>query len=307
MKLGIGDDTALVAVAQGMALALTTDFSIESVHFSAKLHPPQSVGHRALARSLSDIAAVGGIPKFALISLAISNRTTRAWIEAFYGGLIGLAKRFGVAVIGGDTAVVSGPTTVDVIVAGVVEPARALRRSGARPGDGVYVSGPLGLSALGLQMLKSGARSQGRRTSPAVHAHLYPEPRCMLGRFLSQRRLASALIDISDGLSTDLGHLCEASQVGARIWADRIPKQSLLNGPRLDREAQLNLALHGGEDYQLLFTVSPRKSWEIPGRFQGVHLHRIGQILGSRKVLLVDGRGKQVVLRPGGYDHFRKA
>ncbi len=307
MKLGIGDDTALVAVAQGMALALTTDFSIESVHFSAKLHPPQSVGHRALARSLSDIAAVGGIPKFALVSLAISNRTTRAWIEAFYGGLVGLAKRFGVAVIGGDTAVVSGPTTVDVIVAGVVEPARALRRSGARPGDGVYVSGPLGLSALGLQMLKSGARSHGRRTPPAVHAHLYPEPRCMLGRFLSQRRLASALIDISDGLSTDLGHLCEASQVGARIWADRIPKQGLLNGPRLDREAQLNLALHGGEDYQLLFTVSPRKSWKIPRRFQGVHLHRIGQILGSRKVLLVDGRGKQVVLRPRGYDHFRKA
>jgi thiamine-monophosphate kinase len=307
VKLGIGDDTALVAVAQGMAVALTTDFSIESVHFSAKLHPPQSVGHRALARSLSDIAAVGGIPKFALISLAISNRTTRAWIEAFYGGLIGLAKRFGGAVIGGDTAVVSGPTTVDVIVAGVVEPARALRRSGARPGDGIYVSGPLGLSALGLQMLKSGARSKGPRTSPAVHAHLYPEPRCMLGRFLSQRRLASALIDISDGLSTDLAHLCEASQVGARIWADRIPKQSPLNGPRLDREAQLNLALHGGEDYQLLFTVSPRKSWEIPGRFQGVHLHCIGQILGSRKVLLVDRRGKQVVLRPGGYDHFRKA
>lgn len=313
LKLGIGDDAALAEVARGQELILTTDLSIEGVHFLRRVHPAQAVGHRALARSLSDIAAMAGTPRFALVSLAISRRTPRPWIEEFYAGLFALAKRFGVAVIGGDTAVVPAGTLIDVIIAGEVPRGRALCRSGARPGDLLFVSGRLGLSALGLQLLKSSGAARRRsvagsrrQTAEALQAHLYPEPQCALGRFLSENRLASALIDLSDGLSTDLGHLCEASGVGARVWENLIPRPEV----PLARESRgvdtLDLALHGGEDYQLLFSVPPRKASQIPRRFRRVALQRIGEIHRSRELLLVQSNGKQSPLRPGGYDHFQK-
>ena len=149
LTLGIGDDAALVQVSPAQELILTTDMSIAGVHFLEDLHPPRAVGHRALARSLSDIAAMGGTPRFALLSLAISRHAGRAWLEGFYGGLFALARRFSVALIGGDTAVTTGPTTADVVVTGEVPRRQGLLRSGARAGDGIYVSGRLGLSALG--------------------------------------------------------------------------------------------------------------------------------------------------------------
>lgn len=239
------------------------------------------------------------------------------------------------ALIGGDTARVDGNTLVDVILTGEVERGKALQRSGARPGDLIFVSGRLGASALGLRLLRSRSsrlprhlshlavdarrltaprsarsgpaqgfsrRGRRRKAEGFIHAHLYPEPCCALGRFLSTRRLASSAIDLSDGLSTDLGRLCEASAVGARVWADRIPAPETLEYPpaRL-----LELALHGGEDYELLFTVPSRKASEIPMRFRGLALHRIGEILRSKEVLLVGPGGRQQPLRPAGYDHFR--
>lgn len=303
MRLGIGDDAALVEVAPGHELVLTTDLSIEDIHFSRRLHPPRSVGHRALARSLSDIAAMGGTPRFALVSLALFRKTSRSWLEQFYAGAFALAARFGVAVVGGDTAVVSRKTLIDVVVAGEVERARALRRTGARPGDQLWVSGRLGLAALGLRWLKTRGRLRGE-SARAVRAHLFPEPRCILGRFLGEKRLASALIDLSDGLSTDLAHLCGASGVGARVWANRIP------APEVSAESRgkglLDLALHGGEDYELLFTVRPGKVSEIPRRFQGVPLHHIGEVSRSEDLVLIRPNGKEEPLRSGGYDHFRK-
>lgn len=356
LRLGIGDDAALVEARCGHDIILTTDMSIEGVHFTCRLHPPPSVGHRALARSLSDIAAMGGTPRYALISCALSRRTTRAWVEDFYRGFAALAKRFGVALIGGDTALVAGRTMVDVIVAGEVPRGKALRRSGARPGDQIYVSGRLGLSALGLQLLRGAARpSQSPRAGPwpalrrlgvlkplwgadrlasgwpairrsptlqssgdgglwatgshaptrstaaeAVRVHLYPEPRCALGRYLSERRLASALMDISDGLSIDLARLCEASGVGACLSAERIP------GPRLeDRQKSLALALHGGEDYQLLFTVPPSKVTQIPSRFRGLPLHPIGEIQSRRGLRWIGMDGRVRALKPAGWDYFR--
>ncbi len=318
MRLGIGDDAALVEVSRGHELILTTDLSIEDVHFTHRFHPPRSVGHRALARSLSDIAAMGGVPRFALVSLAISCATARAWIEGFYAGMVALARRFGANVLGGDTAVVRGSTVIDVMVAGEVPRGRALLRSGARPEDQLFVSGTLALSALGLRLLKSHPRRLGGNERQAIRAHLYPEPRCALGRFLAQRRLASALIDVSDGLSTDLNHLCEASGVGACIYAGRIPAPKLrvfrgqvLRGAEMARRAAsegdtLELALNGGEDYELLFTVPPRKAFLIPSSFQGVPIHRIGEIRRLKEVLLIGPDGKESILRPLGYDHFRK-
>ena len=319
VKAGIGDDAAVLAFKPGYEVLLKSDMSIEGVHFKTSLHPPRSVGHRALARSLSDIAAMGGTPKFALVAITLSTRPNHSWLKSFYHGLFALATRCGVAVVGGDTAVVTEGTMVDLVVAGEVEPGRALLRSGARPGDAIYVSGWPGASALGLRLLMGRPRlsrgflipPSGRTTASApfhprhaLQAHLYPEPRLALGRHLLKRRLASAAMDVSDGISTDLGRLAEASAVGVVVQQDLLPKPANLPFRETD---WLELALHGGEDYELLFTVSRRRVPLVPRTFQGVPLHRIGEITKSRALRLVGPDGKERELEPGGYDHFRKA
>jgi len=307
LRLGIGDDAALVEVARGQSLILTTDLSIEDVHFTRRLHPPRAIGHRALARSLSDIAAMGGTPRYALVSLAIPRGTSRAWMDQVYAGMLALARRFAVKLIGGDTARAPAQAMLDVVVAGEVPRGRELLRSGARPGDRIFVSGRLGLSALGLRLLRTKRRGTARRApteaiaKAAMQAHLFPEPQCALGRFLSSHGLASALMDISDGLSSDLARLCEASGVGARLWRERIPGVNLE-----DAEASLRLALHGGEDYQLLFTVPPRKLSRLPAKFGSLPLHLIGQIRKGRGMRLERAEGETEPLQPGGWDCFRK-
>jgi thiamine-monophosphate kinase len=304
VKLGIGDDAALVKVAQGNELILTSDLSIEDVHFRRDLHPPRSAGHRALARALSDVAAMGGQPRFALVSLALSQGTPRAWVEEFYEGVFGLARRFDVTVIGGDTAVFDGKITADLVLAGEVARGKALLRAGARPGDALYVSGWPGRSALGLELLRSGRAQAGGRPAASVTAHLYPQPRCGLGRFLAEHLLASAAIDISDGLALDASRLLEASGVGVRLWANRLPLPE--NPPGTDPELPLELALFGGEDYELLFTVPPRKVARLPRKVGGVSLTRIGEIRRRRGLTLVLPTGEEVSLAPRGYDHFTK-
>jgi thiamine-monophosphate kinase len=319
VKLGIGDDATLLAVKPGHELILTTDMSVEDVHFTRRLHPPEAVGHRALARSLSDVAAMGGVPRFVLVSLAISKEVSRDWISGVYRGMLALGRRFRVRLVGGDTALVPGRTFIDVLVAGEVRRDKALRRSGARSGDQIFVSGRLGLSALGLRLLqrkvaqaplpvrKASALcrpAQARVPAPlareAVQAHLYPEPQCALGRFLSERRLASALMDLSDGLSTDLFRLCAASGVGARLWAVKIPRPNLP-----DAAESLPLALHGGEDYQLLFTVPQRKASRLPLKFQGRPLYHLGEIEAAKAIRLVMPEGNVHTLEPAGWDCFR--
>jgi thiamine-monophosphate kinase len=302
LTLGIGDDAALVTVPTGQELILTTDMSIEGVHFTATLHPPLSVGHRALARSLSDIAAMGGTPRYVLLSLAISPSTTRAWLKGFFDGLFALARHFGVAVIGGDTAVAKGPIVADAIVAGVVPLGRALRRSCARPGDQVFVSGRLGMAALGLRLLDSRARIRTLPQRTALRAHLFPQPQCALGRFLSEHRLANAMMDLSDGLSIDLKRLCDASGVGANLFANRIPVP-----PHLDAEDALALALHGGEDYQLLFTVSAANTSKIPRHLGRIPIQGIGEIRAMPGLDMVTPDGKTLAIETRGYDHFARA
>jgi thiamine-monophosphate kinase len=301
LTLGIGDDAALVRVAPGHELILTTDMSIEDVHFAPKLHPPEAVGHRALERSLSDIAAMGGWPRFALISLAVARTTRRAWLEGFYDGFFALARKFATAVIGGDTARTNGPVAIDVIVAGEVPRGQALRRAGARPGNLIYVSGRLGLAALGLRLLlaRRGARTAAERAG--LRAHLYPVPQCALGQFLSTHHLASAAMDLSDGLSIDLTRLCQASGVGARLFEKHIPIPAI---PQ--REEALEMALHGGEDYQLLFTVPTAQAAKIPRRLGRLPLTCIGEILAQRRVEMVTAEGRALPLEVRGYDHFAR-
>lgn len=310
VRMGIGDDAALVRVRSGSDLILTADLSIEGIHFTTGLHPARSVGHRALARSLSDIAAMGGTPRFALISAAFPRALSGAWVKEFYRGVIDLAARFHVEVIGGDTSIVRRTAMIDVTLAGEIPRDKGLLRSGARPGDQIFVSGRLGLSARGLGILKvrsrrkkdaAGKSKEDHETESAIMAHLYPEPRCELGAWLQRTGLPSSMMDISDGLSSDLGRLCEASGVGARVLAEQIP------GPSgVAEERSLDFALNGGEDYELLFTVPGRKMAKVPRSHRGIPLRCIGQISRSRKVLLVSKDGGESPIARAGYDHFKK-
>lgn len=304
LRLGIGDDGALIRPERGQELILTADLSIEGVHFSRKYNPPEAVGHRALARSLSDVAAMGGRPRFALIGLALSKRTRRAWVERFYRGLSGLADRFHVRIIGGDTAIKAGGVVIDVVVVGTVAEGAAIVRSGAKTGDAIFVAGTLGLSALGLRALRSGDEGP---LAHAVRAHLYPEPQCRLGEFLSKERVASAAIDLSDGLSSDLPRLLRASGVGARIRAAAIPAPRISVGSGKRPEPALELALNGGEDYKLLFTAPTRKLARLPVSIGGARLTRIGEICKAHPgVALIEENGRWKPLPKRGYDHFRQ-
>lgn len=307
LRMGIGDDAALVRPHRGQELILTTDLSVEGIHFTRHLHTPQSVGHRALARALSDIAAMGGKPKFALVSIALSEKSPGNWARDFYQGLFRLARRFSVSVIGGDTSVHTGSILVDVVATGEVPYGRAMLRSGASVGDQIFVGGKLGSSALGLKMLKSDKRPNSQKTrNESIKAHLFPEPQIRLGEFLSKERIATSAMDLSDGLSIDLMRLCEASGVGARIDASLLPLPATPMPMEMTAREAERLALHGGEDYKLLFTVSPQRAQGLSRKVADREVFRIGQITRARTLLLIRDDGREERLAPQGYDHFRK-
>jgi thiamine-monophosphate kinase len=284
---GIGDDCAVLKVPAEHEMLVTTDFSLEGVHFRRDWHPPESVGHRCLARGLSDIAAMGGNPIAAFLSLALPKGISQKWVDGFLTGLNALARKFGVTLAGGDTAQSLGGVMADIIVVGSVPRGKAILRSGARVGDRIYVTGSLGSSAHAFGLL-----SAGKKLSPKRYPqHFYPRPRLTMGQIL--RKTASSMIDLSDALSTDLGHICEESHVGAEIDALAIPRKTGVN---------LEQALHGGEDYELLFTASSKK--KIPTQIAGVTVTEIGRIVRGRNITLLE-RGKRRPLKPGGWEHLK--
>jgi thiamine-monophosphate kinase len=289
---GIGDDCAVIRLSPGYELLVTTDFSIENVHFRRNWHPARSVGHRCLARGLSDIAAMGGDPLACFLSLGVPPKLPQTWVDEFLAGLARLAKRYNVQLAGGDTSA-APQITADIVVAGQVPRGKALLRSGARPGDLIYVTGELGASTAALKQLFAGRRLRASNSS----RHFFPEPRLAVGSWLRRRDLATAMIDLSDGLSIDLGHICEESRVSALIDSRKVP---------ISRDATLQLALHGGEDYELLFTAA--RTTKIPASVQGVKVTQIGSI--TRKdyrsaIKILDDNGKQRTLQPLGWQHFR--
>ncbi len=304
VRVGIGDDAAVLAGDARRDWVLTTDLLVENVHFVRRWQPPRAVGWKALARSLSDVAAMGARPIAALVALALPADTPTAWVKEFFRGIDVLARRFDVRVVGGDLS--SALLVVaDVQVLGEVEKGRALLRSGARPGDLLFASGTLGLSQLGLLHLRAGGASAQPLLKRALRAHFYPWPRVALARAL-QRYRPSALIDLSDGLSTDLHHLCEASRVGACLFAARLPAVDV--PAPLARRLHITgaeLALHGGEDYHLLFTL-PRSRPRLPEKLAGAKLTAIGEITRDPRVVLVDSSGRTERLPPRGWDHFQK-
>ncbi len=296
---GIGDDCAVLRLPAGQESLVTTDFSLEGIHFRRDWHPPESVGHRCLTRGLSDIAAMGGEPVAAFLSLALPRGLPQSWVRCFIRGLLKLAKEFGVTLAGGDTAESPSGILADIIVIGTAPKGKSVLRSGARPGDRIFVSGELGGSAAAVAKMKSKPKKKlDRRHYPR---HFYPEPRLELGRTLRERGWASAMIDTSDGLSTDLAHLCEESNVGAEIDAALIPRARV---GKPARQVDLDLALHGGEDYELLFSVAAGK--RIPAQIAGVALTQIGHITRSPKILVRNASGTAHELAPRGWQHFQR-
>ena len=297
MIIGIGDDCAVLRIPAGHEVLITTDFTIEGVHFRRAWHPPEVVGFRCLARGLSDIAAMGGEPQAAFLSLAVPRNLPQAWINRFMKGLLGLASCFDVTLAGGDTSESPQNVLADIVVVGFVPKRHAILRSKARPGDRIYVTGELGGAAAALEKFMA-----GRKALPKdFPRHFHPDPRVKVGQFLRTERLASAMIDLSDGLSTDLAHICQESGVGAEILEAAIPRARI--GTK-ENEVDLDRALHGGEDYELLFTA--RRGKRVPNRIAGVAVTLIGEITRRRRIVLKSRNGKPSPLRPQGWQHFRK-
>jgi thiamine-monophosphate kinase len=325
VRIGIGDDCAILRPPPRSEIVVTTDFSLEQVHFRRDWHTPESAGHRCLARGLSDLAATGARPLAAFLSLAIpaeltQSGTQKSWVARFLDGLLALANRHRVPLAGGDTAQspefdCSGRKSMamvsaDIVLLGSVKRGRALLRSNARAGDVIYVTGELGGAAAELIAL---GRNPGRfavvTKSQKNHPHLYPEPRVEVGLKLASAGNTRAAIDLSDGLSTDLRHICEESGLGAELDAAAIPVHQLAQQAERDGwvPSALSLALHGGEDYELLFTA-PKWS-NIPRKIAGVNIHPVGQMHPRHprrpRVMLRERNGQTRPLEPGGWEHFK--
>lgn len=310
--LGIGDDAAVIKTTGGRDLIACCDLMVEGVHFRTEWTPPRLLGRKALAVNLSDVAAMGGVPKFAMMSIALPHWCSSEFVDELFEGMLQLADASGVAIIGGDTSSSRDSLFIDVSVIGECESGKAITRRGARIGDRIYVSGSLGASALGLSLLEGGFRlnesqdiSNARRQ--AVLKHLSPEPQLKLGRAIGETGLATAMIDISDGLSTDLGHILDESGVGAIIHAAAIPGAECVlavaaGAPGID---PLSLALNGGEEYELLFTVRPENHEQVLALAEALNasITAIGEIVGEKRFDL-ERAGAIESLQRSGYEHM---
>ncbi len=306
--LGIGDDCAAVSLKQIKGnLLWTMDTLVEGVHFSLSYITLAQLGWKALVVNLSDIAAMGGEPLHALVSLGWPPERDLALALELAEGLAQAAREYGVAIIGGDTVASPGLVAVTITLTGVVSPRRMLRRAGARVGDLIYLTGELGEAAAGLLVLKRRPELDADLQAALVAAHLAPKPQLAAGRLLAGQGLAAAAIDTSDGVASDLYHLCLASGVGAVIPAAAVPvsPRVLAAAPYLQADP-MRLALMGGEDYQLLFTSPPHKAVRLHQAFAGVGLPPpllLGEIVAGDRVFLIDAAG-EVDISGAGYDHF---
>jgi len=336
VAVGIGDDAAVLRTRQGQDLLACCDLLVEGIHFRREWCEPAIIGRKALAVNLSDIAAMGGVPQHAMISVAFPPSSSMDFVESFFSGIQRLADETGVSIVGGDTSRSPGPLFIDISVIGECESGRHVSRAGARPGNLIYVSGALGGSKRGLEWLlqfDASTQSAANRNSrffseaaglneslasgfasrelssinAAIRRHLWPEPRLKLGAELGSRRLATAMIDISDGLSTDLSHILEESGCGCLLRGASIPIATYLRNsavPAHDEIDPLELALHGGEEYELLFTCDSSRVQEVEavGASAGVTVTAIGEIR-KEDGMHLERNGALVPLVPRGFQH----
>ena len=312
---GIGDDAAVIHSPAGKEIVITADLLIEEIDFRRTTAPPLLLGHKALAVSLSDIAAMGARPRWSLISIGVPEDVwqTPEFVDQFYEGLTALAHRYDVKLIGGDTSRSPDKVVIDSIVLGECNIGQSVKRAGAQPGDQIFVTGSLGGAAAGLRLIERGAHlaeqnladDDSQKIDHVLLRQLRPEPRVGWGIVLGEERLATSMIDISDGLSSDLNHLCTASNTGALIESSLLPIDhqvvELCGRRALD---PLQLALHGGEDFELLFTVRPEHVGRLPRRVDGTQITRIGEAKSHADGVKISEGSRVWELNPGGWKHF---
>ncbi len=299
LRVGIGDDAAVIQAGRE-PLLLTTDLLVEGAHFLKRFQPPFYLGKKSLNVNISDIAAMGGRPRFALLGLGLPPRAPRAWVEDFFAGLRRAARDQGVRLIGGD---LSRSERILISVTLIGQGKRCVLRSGGRPGQALYVSGFPGRSRAGLDLLKCGAKfGRDKDTDELLRAFLDPEPQVELGSSLARLGAASALLDTSDGLSVDVANLCRESGVGAEVEIGRIPIAPAL---RRKSASPLQDALYGGEDYGLLFAVPASKVATVERLAKRFPLTRIGRLTREPKVVLVKPSGRKILFESRGFRHFR--
>jgi thiamine-monophosphate kinase len=310
----IGDDAAVFQSGAGKETVITTDLLIEDIDFRRTTAPALLLGHKSLAVSLSDVAAMGARPRWSLISIGVPDDIWQTeFVDQFYEGLASLAQRYDVQLIGGDTSRTNEKIVIDSIVLGECKAGHAVKRAGAQPGDQIFVTGSLGGAAAGLRLIERGAHlaeqnladDDSQKIDHVLLRQLRPDPRVGWGIVLGEERLATSLIDISDGLSSDLNHLCTASGVGALIESTLLPIDhqvvELCGRRALD---PLQLALHGGEDFELLFTVRTADVARLPRKVDGVEITRIGEVRGEVDGVKISEGSRVWDLNPGGWKHF---
>jgi thiamine-monophosphate kinase len=311
---GIGDDAAVLRNNSGKETVISTDLLVEDIDFRRTTTPPFLLGHKALAVSLSDLAAMGSRPLWALVSIGMPEDVWQTdFVDRMYDGWLDLANRYGVQLIGGDTSRTNEHIVIDSIAIGECSAGMSVKRTGASVGDQIFVTGSLGAAAAGLRLIERGAHlaeqnladEDSQKLDHVLLRQLRPEPRVGWGIVLGEERMATAMIDLSDGLSSDLNHLCAASNVGALIDSALLPIDErvveLCGRRALD---PLQLALHGGEDFELLFTVKPENATRLPRRVDGVEIKRIGEITQASDGVKISEGTRTWDLMPGGWKHF---
>lgn len=303
---GIGDDAAVLLASPRQLQLLTTDMMVEDVHFSLKTTTPWQLGYKSVAVNVSDIAAMGGIPRHAVISIAIPPYIDVEFITALYKGMKEICREHGINIVGGDTVSSPGGLIINVALLGEVEPTYLLKRSGAQIGDLVVVTGTLGNSGAGLELLSRGNWEECEFAWPLVTSHLTPKPQVKAGRVLAAAGASSA-DDVSDGLASEVNEIAGASKVGMRIYADRIPlSDALKEAAALFGKPAVDYALYGGEDYQLLFTINPARYSAGLADEAEITLTVVGEVVAADEgIMLIGTDGSSNRLTPGGYNHFR--
>jgi thiamine-monophosphate kinase len=307
-RIGIGDDCAVLPKDSKTDLVITTDLLVEDIDFRLSWSKSEFIGHKALAVSLSDVAAMGAKPVWAMVSIGVPVSIWESkFVEKFYDGWFRLAEKFQVELVGGDISKTPDKVVIDSIVAGEVKKNKVVLRSSAKVGDLIFVTGNLGGAGAGLELLENTLSYESADKiwqKNLLSKQLQPFPKISEGLFLSEKNLATAMIDLSDGLSSDLAHLCCASRVGAKIYADKIPFHKNLHSIAKSFDEKINLALNGGEDFELLFTVNSKKYFRYENEFKKRKFFQIGEVTANAEIIELISQEKTTILQPKGFRHF---
>ncbi len=304
VRIGIGDDCAILSKDAKSDLVITTDLLVEDIDFRLSWSKPEFIGHKSLAVSLSDIAAMGAKPVWAMLSIGVPAQVWKTdFIAKFFDGWFRLARKFDVQLIGGDISKTPGKIVIDSIVAGEVKKGKAVLRSGAKVGDLIFVTGELGGAAIDLSLLESGERYEKSEHKKILRRQLAPNPQTEIGKVLGANNLVTSMIDLSDGLSGDLMHICRESRVGAKIYADKIPTESKIRNLK-SGISNLEFALNGGEDFELLFTANRKKKIQLEKYLKNHKISHIGEITANLEMIELITDKTSTILQPKGFRHF---